>query len=181
MMARYVQVLADRGEYDILTVDVSYKVAAKQVAGAKSAKSGVLTVCGASRTLLGAVLCEAEAPDTIKEKLEEVVPAHVRERVRFVVLDKVDAHGYVALLREVFPRLLGVAQDPIHLCMRFDRGDFAMKRNLRSAGVAMRAIMGRFCRKAPEAPPSLCTIPPRRRAPTPQRSLHGWSVCVRRR
>ena len=85
MMARYVRVLAEQGEYDILTVDVTYKIAAKQVAAAKNSTSGVLTVCGASRTLLGAVLCEGEGPHTVIEKLTAIVPPHVRGRVRFVV------------------------------------------------------------------------------------------------
>merc|ERR1711940_457181 len=86
-------VLAEQGEYDILTVDVTYKIVAKQVTAAKKSTSGVLTVCGASRTLLGAVLCEGEGPHTVIEKLSTIVPPRVRERVRFVVLDKIDARG----------------------------------------------------------------------------------------
>ena len=79
------------GEYRVLTVDVTYKTAKKAISGTVPDHQGILTVCGASRTLLAAAACLGEGPDEIIAQLTTLIPATARGQVEFVCLDRFDA------------------------------------------------------------------------------------------
>ena len=140
----YTELLAQSGEYRILTVDVTFKTAMKCI-DRNSSNTGVLTVVGATRTLLMAKIIERENMDNVIDALRDGIPARAKGQVQFLCLDKLDAHDMQQKLTLVFPNLQGLSIDPLHLCIRFDRGDYGAKRLLRTGGAALRYVMGRLC------------------------------------
>ena len=81
--------LCDRKEYRVLTVDVTYTIARKAVDTSGDAQ-WVLTVCGASRTLVVAHLCDGESNLEFVGLLMVIIPDHAKSSVEFVCQNKVN-------------------------------------------------------------------------------------------
>ncbi|CAK0830520.1 unnamed protein product, partial [Prorocentrum cordatum] len=115
--------VADLGGLRSLSVDATYRVALKVDGRSSYDKHNVFTVLGFHG--------------------ERAVPAALRDRVEHVAADVV-GHQLVASMREIFPNLMGISLDPMHLCFSADR--HFVKRRMRPtvAGLVLRSVTGKF-------------------------------------
>ncbi|CAK0887170.1 unnamed protein product, partial [Prorocentrum cordatum] len=140
--------VADLGGLRPLSVDATYKVALEVDGRSSCDKHNVFTVLGFHGEVLGLEPSYVESPVSVCSAAERVVPAAFRDRVEHVAADVV-GHQLVASMREIFPNLMGMSFDPVHLCFSADR--HFVKRRMRPtvAGLVLRSIIGKFSHPDP--------------------------------